>query len=347
LNTQKIFFLVGIFATLYVVVLLAQAFQKTFGTIFLLIMLYGACRNFISQVRQATWFSKWTMVRRIRKMRGAFLASPNAIALYSGCLAFGCVVPLTAQLSSVYISMLFVALSGIFLCVGAIVDWYGRLQYLLASKLAKRIALAIVSFLGTTTIFLSNVIANHIISHISKANPADMPEFVRLASALIYPFSLAVVISGSLLLVMTVQSMAMLLGVGVTSTFRNFSVFATPTLKKKVEDVVYRLIQGERPPKSRLWWEKWIGGFQNFLRPFGTGAIAFVVIFVGQAAFGAAAYVPFAYLQRALVMTEYHTPHLCENVESSALISFQDDGFVSVARKDGTGYTFSSEKCHK
>ncbi|WP_295751646.1 hypothetical protein [Undibacterium sp.] len=347
MNTKMIFRLAGILAILYLVLLLTQAFPLAVSTVFLLIILYGACRNFVSQTRQAYLFSKWTMVRRIRKMRGTFLASPNAKALYSGCLAFGCVVPLVAQFSSAYISMLFVAISGVFLCVGTIVDWYARLKYLLTSALAKRITFAILGFLGTVTIFLSNVIANHIVSHISKANPAYMPEFVRLASTLIYPFSFTVVISGSLVLVMTVQSIAMLIGVGFTSIFSNLQMFAPPTFNKTVENVVYRLIRGEKPPVSRRWWETRFGGFQHFIRPLGTGAIVVVVIFVAETTFKVAAYVPLPYLQRALVMTEYHTPHLCENADASALISFQDDGYVSVARKEGETYSFSITKCHK
>jgi hypothetical protein len=58
-------------------------------------------------------------------------------------------------------------------------------------------------------------------------------------------------------------------------------------------------------------------------------------------------FVPMPYIQEALVMTQYHSKHKCENVDPAAFISFQDDGYVSVAMKSEGRYTFENKKCHR
>lgn len=90
-----------------------------------------------------------------------------------------------------------------------------------------------------------------------------------------------------------------------------------------------------------------MAGYQFMLRPIGTRAIAVLVILAGQAAFQLSTYLPLPYLQRALVLTEYHSPHQCENVADTASIAFQAGGYVSVAVRDGEGYSFTTTRCHK
>jgi hypothetical protein len=239
------------------------------------------------------------------------------------------------------------SVAGIVLCAATITDWYTRLKYLLESKLAKRAIIAIVGFLGTTTIFTSNVIANHLAFTVSQADPGKMPEFVRLTSAVVYPFSLALVVSGFLVVVMVMQSVVMILGTGTITLFRNLTGAATPLLQKKVENMAYRLITGRHPPEYRPWWDKIAGSFEFVLRPIGTGAIAIFVVMAGVAIARVGSFVPMLYIQEALVTTQYHSNHRCENVDPAAFISFQDDGYVSVAMKIEGKYIFENKKCHR
>lgn len=287
------------------------------------------------------------MVRRLRQMRKVYLAPPVALALYSVCAAFLCAVPLVHLLHWMTVGIICMSAAGIVLCAATIADWYTRLKYLLESKLAKRAIIAVVGFLGTATIFTSNVIANHLAFTVSRADPAKMPEFVRLVSAAVYPFSLALIVSGFLAMVMVMQSVVMILGVWMTTLVRNLTGAATPLLQKKVENMAYRLVTGRRPPMYRPWWDKMAGTFQFALRPIGTGALAIFVVTAGVAIARVGSFVPMQYLQEALVTTQYHSNHKCENVDPAAFISFQDDGYVSVAMKSEGKYTFENKKCHR
>ena len=344
----QIFFLFFIaLPGLYLVGQAVQHYPKLSMAALCFILFCSAVRYAVVQVRKATWISKWSMVRRIRQMRKVYLASPVALALYSVCAVFCCATPLAQAAGWMTVGLVCMILAGIVLCTATIADWYTRLKFLLESKLAKRAILAIVGFLGTTTIFTSNIIANHVAFHVSQADPAKMSEFVHLASAVVYPFSLALVVSGFLVLLMLMQSVAMILGVWMTTLFRHVASATAPQLQKKVESMAYRLITGRRPPKSRAWWDKLAGAFQFVMRPIGTGSLAVIVVFAGVAIARVGSYVPMSFMQQALVTIEYHTPHQCENVDSAASISFQDDGYVSIATKtDGGAYRFTIKKCH-
>lgn len=279
-------------------------------------------------------------------MRKIYLVSPVALALYSVCAAFFCAVPLAQLAGWMTVGFVCMVVAGIVLCAATISDWYTRLKYLLQSKLAKHTIVAIVGFLGTATIFTSNVIANHLAFNVSQADPAKMPEFVRLTSAVVYPIALALVVSSFLAVLMLMQSVVMILSAWATTLFGHLTGAATPQLQKKVESMAHRLITGRRPPKYRPWWDKLASTSQFILRPIGTGVLAIFVVSVGVAIARVGSFVPTPFVQQALVSTQYHTPHQCENVEPAAFISFQDDGYVSVATKEDGKFHFTTKKCH-
>jgi hypothetical protein len=342
-----------IFIRLFLVLAAAFLILKSFeyyptqsGALLFFIFFCCVVRHAVGQVREATWYNKWSMVRRLRHMRKVYLVSPVALALYSVCAAFCCAVPLVHLFRWMTVGLICMSVAGIVLCAATIADWYTRLKYLLESKLATRAIIAIVGFLGTITIFTSNIIANHLAFSVSQAAPAKMPEFVRLVSAVVYPFSLALVVSGFLVVVMGMQSVVMILGAWTTTLVRNLTGAALPLLQKKVENMAYRLIPGRRPPKYRPWWDKVAGTSQFVLRPIGTGALAIFVVMAGVAIERVGSFVPMPYIQEALVTTQYHSKHKCENVDPAAFISFQDDGYVSVAMKSEGKYTFENKKCH-
>lgn len=316
------------------------------GAVMFFAMFCLVTRHAVSQVRKAKWYSKWAMVRRLRKMRKVYLASPIALALYSVCTAFFFAVPLAQSAGWANVGFFCMVVGGLVLCAATISDWYTRLTHLLKSKVAKRALVAIVGFLGTTTIFTSNVIANHLAFTVSQADPAKMPEFVRLASAVVYPFSLALVVSGFLVVLMVMQSAVMILVAWTTTLVGNLTGAATPKLREKIESMSYRLINGRRPPKYRPWWEKMAGTFQMIWRPIGTGSLAIFVVMAGIGIAQVGTFVPTSYIQEALVTTQYHTHHKCENVDPAAYIAFQDDGYVSVAMMKDGQYTFENKKCH-
>lgn len=321
------------------VVLLSIA-PKYFGTGVLALFVYGFVRNFLRQARRAHWFTKWTMVRIIRRLRPAFLPSQNATACYAATVAFGMGAVIAIHFSAMALSPPFLAVSGFFLFLGTIIDWHGRLKYLLSSKPAEKLAWAILGFLGTATIFISTVLANHLLHGLSQANPAFTPEFVRVATTFIYPFSLTVVVTAVLTIVMACQSLLTIVVVVFTSILNKM-------LGQKVEALKYRLVTGERPPEVRPWWDRGYAGDQIIQRPFGTIIVIIAVAMSGQFALETAQRIPVEYLKKVLVFTEYHTPHHCENVPPKAAISYQDDGYVSLASEEEDGYHFKTMKCHK
>ncbi|WP_157786936.1 hypothetical protein [Herbaspirillum rubrisubalbicans] len=333
-------------AALFALAFIARRFPALLLFPLVAAMAYGAYRQFIAQAAQIGWVSKWSSLRTLRKMRKAYLASPMALFLYTGSIALGLTGFLTSQLPAVYISLPFFTLSGILLCVATIVDWYDRLKYVLVSKWAKRIVGAIFSFLGATTVIVSNIVANHLVHFIAQADAARMPEFVRAASAFIYPFALAVVVSLVLVIVTSFQFLGLFAG-GIASSTLRASAMVVSNNQSAADHLMYRLINGKRPAKSRVWWQIFPSGLEVIGRPIGTGSLAVLAGLAASGIFMVAGAASAPYLQRALVMAEYHTPHLCENVRNDAAVAYQDDGYVSVALKNGAGYIFTQEKCHK
>lgn len=205
----------------------------------------------------------------------------------------------------------------------------------------------VLAFLAATTVFLSTVIAKQLTHSIAQADPASMPEFVRLISAFVFPFALSAVLSATLSFVMITQYVVLLAGMFVTMPIRYTVASFSPPMRSRLVGIGYRVLYGRRPSNIRPWWDQLVDGVQHFLRPVGTGAIAGLVISLGLVVVDIAGHIPGKYMQALLVKTEYRSPHRCENVATSAHIAYLQDGYVSVAIPHLEGYKFSIEKCHK
>lgn len=332
-----------------VLLLIGQAFTyypTESGAILFFMVFCGIVLYAVFQVRKAPWYNKWSLARRIRQLRKVYRTTPGTMALYAISFVFICAVPMAQGMGFTTIAVSCLTAGGVLLCIATIADWYVRLKYILKSKVAQRVIVAIVGFVGTTTLLTSNVIANHIVFDVSQADPARMPEFVRIAAAVIQIFSVALVVSSILALMMMIQSMAVMLAVWTTTIFDNLSSATSPLLRSKNANIPYRLITGRRPPQRRSWASQMGSTIHFVMRPIGTGTCATIVAAACIALTSVGAIIPKLYVQEALVMIQYHSRHKCENVDSRAYIAFQDDGYVSVAMKDGETYTFENKKCH-
>ena len=174
-----------------------------------------------------------------------------------------------------------------------------------------------------------------------------MPEFVRLASAFIFPFALSVVLSTTLTVLMIAQYVILLIGVLVTIPTQNVAMFFSQPKQNQSKGLFHKLLYGKKRSKNQPWWGRLVDGVQHFLRPVGTGGVAIVVIFVAVSVLNLAGHIPKMYLQKLLVMTEYRNPHLCENIAPLIHVVYLQNGYVSVATPAVDGYKFSVEKCHK
>ena len=235
---------------------------------------------------------------------------------------------------------------GVVLSVATICDWYARLKYVLSISALRQFVKLVVAFLATATVFLSAVIAKQLTHSITLADPASMPEFVRLVSTFVFPFAFSAVLSVALSVLMISQYLVLLVGMIIAIPTRYSLAIFSPR-RGNLNGIGYRILNGRRPLKSRPCWDRIVDGVQHFLRPVGTGAVAALVLLLGNAVINLTGLIPDKYVQTLLVKTEYRNPHLCENVMMSAHIVYLPGGYVSVATRNLDGYKFSVEKCHK
>lgn len=316
--------------------------------IFAAVLTYAGARSFLRRARQAKWVSKWTLMRSIRGVRKTFLASPEALAMYAACFCVASFAVCTLMVTqSQLVTAVFIPICGGLLCIATFLDWYARLNFVLSIPRIRQLAKVLVTFLAAATVFFSTILAKEITHEVAQADPSAMPEFVRLLATLIYPFALSAVLSATLSIVMLLQYVGlifMLLG----STFANqMGNFLVSTLAKPIKSFGYRILNGRRPPQHRSVLDEFVDGTQHFFRPIGTGAIAALVLTAGLGVKSLMSNVPNHYMQMFLVMTEYRSPHLCENVPSTKHVAYLQDGYVSVATPLVQGYLFSIEKCHR
>lgn len=316
--------------------------------VLMLIMSYAGVRSVVRRARKARWLSRWDVVRFVRGMRKSFAASPVALTLYAACFGMASIAASVLMWTqSPLVFTLFGVAVGVLLCVATFIDWYARLRYVLSITVIRQSAKLAVAFLAATTVFLSTVIAKQLTHSIAQADPASMPEFVRLVSAFVFPFALSAVLSATLSFVMIAQYVVLLAGMFVTLPIKYAIAGFSPPMRSQLVGIGYRVLYGRRPSNNRPWWDQLVDGVQHFLRPVGTGAIAGLVIFLGLGVVDLAGHVPEKYLQALLIKTEYRSPHLCENVLTSAHVAYLQDGYVSVATPQSEGHKFSIEKCHK
>jgi hypothetical protein len=312
------------------------------------LMSYAGALSVVRRARKARWLSRWDVVRFVRGIRKSFAASPVALTLYAACFGMATIaVSVLIWTQSPLVFALFGVAVGVVLCVATFVDWYARLRYVLSISVIRQSAKLVVAFLAATTVFLSTVIAKQLTHSIALADPASMPEFVRLISAFVFPFALSAVLSATLSFVMITQYVVLLAGMFITMPIKYTVVCFSPPMRTRLVGIGYRVLHGRRPSNNRPWWDQLVDGVQHFLRPVGTGAIAGFVIFLGVVVVDLAGHIPGKYLQAVLVKTEYRSPHLCENILASAHVAYLQDGYVSVATPQSEGYKFSVEKCHK
>lgn len=315
---------------------------------FMTLLTYGGALGVVRRLQDVRWLSRWRLVRFSRGIRKSFVASPVSLALYAICFFLAALTGSTLVLTqSPLVITLYGVSIGIVLSAATFLDWYARLKYVLSISIAKQVVKWIVAFLATITVFLSTVIAKQLTHSIAQADPASMPEFVRLVSAFVFPFALSAVISASLTALMVAQYLVLFVGLSLAMPLKVAVSSFSPSIRKHWGEIGYRVLNGKRPLNSRPRWGQLINGVQHFFRPVGTGAIAALVSLLGIYSVNLAGHIPKKYMQALLVMTEYRAPHLCENVLDSKYVAYLQDGYVSVATPLAEGYKFSVEKCHK
>jgi len=328
--------------------LLAQWAPKVLLALLILAMAVAGVKGFLAVPARHRQISRWSVIRYLRRMRKALQSQPAAMAWYSASFALICVAALllvaTESPNSLY---LLAPLIGIPLCIGTLLDWYGRLSFVLSSALARKLAKASAGFLAAVVAFASTVLAKQLAHGISHVDPAAMPEFVRLCATLVFPYAFAAVATVSLSALMFAQYIVMTTLLIGTWAVRSATMAVPVDSYRRLAFLTYRVAYGRKPPAKRDWWYPFVAGVQHLMRPFGT---AIVVVGVATMSTGLLALfdmVPNRLLQQALVAVEYRAHHLCENVPSQTPIAYLSGGYVSVARRVADGYEFEVAKCHK
>lgn len=327
-------------------ILLARYAPKLLLSVVAVGMAYAGARGFLSVPLRHRWVSKWSLVRRLRKLRKALNPQPAAFAMYSAC--FGCTwaaVLLFMAIESVPVLYGSVVMVGVLLCFGTLLDWYGRLQHVMSSAVARKLATTAAGFLAAVVAFASLVVAKQVVHGIAHVDPAAMPEFVRLCASLVFPCmyagAVAVLLSGLMLAQYVFLAMMLIAG----SVVRWATVAVSSERRKESTDFLYRLVHGRKPPNARVWWHSCVDGIHHLLRPIGTGLVVVLVLGAGQGLVGLFAVIPQHVLQQALVMVEYRVPHLCDSVPHTVPVAYLPGGYVSVAKASGQAYEFALAKC--
>lgn len=341
----------GVIALAIAVVVLFLRKPTLAATAVAVLLTYAGVKLTVSRLREVDRASKWTVIRLLGKWRKSFKPPPIAMALYALSLAFfGLMLVLMSLTQSPWVIATVGSLGGIVLCTATALDWYIRLRYLYTFPHVKTIGRVLLAFFGLTTVFLSNIVAKQVVHSISLADPTATQDFLKLTSVFVFPIVLCAVFLAVLTALMVSQYVLLLLGLTVSSLVKNFSLLVTTKQRVRTEDFFYRIIYGKRRRKQNGWSPvaDIAKGIPHVLRPLGTFAIAGVVIIVGTGWMQTMATIPSKYIQVLLIETEYHWPHLCENVDSTSRVSYHQDGYISVAtkNKDG-GYDFAMAKCHR
>lgn len=342
---------VGVIALAITVLALFLYKQTLAATAVALFLTYAGVELTVSRLREVHRASKWTVIRLLRKWRKSFKAPPIAMALYALSIAlFGLMLVMLFLTKSPWVLTPLMWLAGIVLCAATALDWFIRLRYLYTFHYVKTIGRLVFVFLGLATVFLSNIVAKQVVHSVSLADPIATQDFVKLTSVFVFPFVLCTVLSAVLTVLMVSQYALLLLGLTISMLVKNLLIPFSVEKKVRVEDFLYRITSGKRRrrknglnPLADL-----AKGIPHVLRPLGTGAIAGIIITIGAGLMQTMAAIPSKYVQTLLVETEYHWPHLCENVGSVSRVSYHQDGYISVATKNKEGgYDFAMAKCHR
>lgn len=337
---------VMIFLMLVIFVLAARWFPL--ATACLILVCFGIAALLSTQdwLKKVRWPSSRTQVRWIRHMRRAIHPPPFAMVAYSSFVAIAAFsIVMALGFSKPLIWKIGVVIAIVALSVAAAVDVGYRLRAAWRLK-ATRIAIKWLGlFVATVTIFGATVVGKDLAHSVSQINPDHMPDFVRLATVLMYPFVLVAVIAGLLLFLLTIQYVLLLCGMLAIFPGRMLLDMVISEKREALKLLLYRLWTGRRPLKSRGWWLKVLDGTQYILRPAGTMALS--ILLLGAMTEFAALTAPLMnkFLPDALVLIEYRTRSSCEGLPANARVAYLGEGLISVAERNSFGYAFSIRKC--
>ena len=317
----------------------------TSNLLFLLVAIVTSTNSY-EWFRRVRWPSKWTWIRLVRRIRKGVHPPPLAVAMYSAVLPISTFsLVFSSWLSQPYILMVGSVIGVVALCLASTLDAWHRLRN--AWKVdALRFALKWVGlFVATVVIFGATILAKNIAHMISHVDPKYLPDFVLLATAAAYPFVLASVLSFFLLLVLTMQYLLLFLCLPLFMVGQTLINSLIGERREKIKSLLYRLWSGHKPLRSRRWWVNAFAGFEYFLRPVGTGALATGLIAFLVYGFTLTGPIAEKYLPQLLVFVEYRPMSSCVGLPADAQVVYLDRGFVSVAKKNTTGYAFAIQKC--
>lgn len=335
-----------VFLTLVIFVLAARRFPLVTGCLVFVCFGIAALLSTQDWLKKVRWPSSRTQIRWIRYMRRAIHPPPFAMVAYSSFVAIATFsIVMALGFSKPLIWKIGVAIAIVALSVAATVDVGYRLRAAWRLR-ATRIAIKWLGlFVATVTIFGATVFGKDLAHSVSQINPEHLPDFVRLATVLVYPFVLVTVIAGLLLFLLTIQYVLLLFG--MLAIFPGRMLFDTVIGEKReaLNLLLYRLWTGHRPLKSPRWWLKALDGTQYFLRPAGTAALSILLLSAITEFAALTAPLMNKFLPDALVLIEYRARSSCEGLPANARVAYLDDGLISVAERNSSGYAFSIRKC--
>lgn len=338
-------------ATIAVPLLLLNVIGKFFAKEFaaIVMLLIGASASFAASkwFVKITWPSKWRLLRRARKV-GKYLDSPPiARMFYLLCIVFATTsFALGGLFTAPNILIVGQMVSIMLLFVAVVIDYYIRLRTALRFKTFHFFARYLGYFFAAITVFLATVGAKHLTHAITNADPAAFTEFVRLTTALIYPFALIIVFATLLFASFLLQYLFLTLVMLVIFPLRSISSFFVPNFWENTSNLSYRIFHGHYPDKTRSFWLKFFDGIENFLRPLGVFILSFFLFFSLTSSISFLAPFVEKYAQYLLVTVEFKGGHFCKGIAPESKIVYLANNYVSIATTSNDGYNFSIAKCN-
>jgi hypothetical protein len=319
------------------------------GTLFLIAFSTAAFKTAYKRFRQVKLPSRFAVIRVLRKCRPLILPPTISVALY--LLAFG-LLPLIVTLVFVnpkddhwYKAIGTFAAACVFL--GTMIEWAVRWHRArLLEHYPKSTAFVLTAISGVAY-FIATDFAKNLTHQIAGINPADFSDFVRFATVLFFLVGLTVVISVILTAVFALQSVLILLAGFMFPLGGMFASLLPLHIQKRNKGLWNRLLTGKRARAKQSWSDRAVEHFEFFISPLGTvlvaGALLTATVWLYEQA--GKSVITNRKLQELIVKMEFHSNHRCDKVPPMNPVAYLSGGFVAVAQKRESGYTFSKQKC--
>lgn len=319
-----------------------QLVVATMPFVFSLIFFKRCWRLAISSRKE---FMRWEM-RLIKSWRAYAKPAPivQLVQSLSIALAAGSATLLFAGLENT--GQVGITSAGILLAVAGLCEiavlTSRVLQYAWAPFLGKVITLV----LGGVLTALSVVFAKQAVHEVLNIDPKYFSELVVIGAAIFLPLVFLTAVAGFVAIYAFFQLWVFGLLILADTVLVHVKPFSDNGVLASVRMYWYRIRNGRRPPGRVMAEAGLLPEHRITLIASALSKIAVAVILFK--ALGAVTQVlpdVRPYLARVVVELEYRTGSSCANIDPALPVAYMENGWVSVARREGENYRFEIETC--